>query len=577
MLKTLLSNIKEYKKTSLIVPVFVTFEVILDIIIPLVMAMLIDKGIEQGSIKHILEIGGLLVVLAVMALFLGALSGKYAAIASAGFAKNLRNKLFSKVQDFSFANVDKFSTSGLVTRLTTDVTNVQNAYQMVLRILIRSPLMFIFSLIMSFVINTRLAWTFLIIIPILAIGLFLIIRFAFPVFEKVFKVYDHLNRIVQENLQGIRVVKSYVREDFENKKFENVSKDMYKKYALAQRIVAFNTPLMQFSMYSAMLLISWVGAKLIVVGDMTTGELVSMFTYAGQILMSLNMLSMVFVMIIIAKASAERIVNVINEESTLHNPENPIYEVQNGSVEFSNVGFSYLDDDSKQILKDINFSAKSGEVIGIIGGTGSSKSSLVQLIPRLYDVQEGSVSIGGVDVREYDLKTLRDNVAMVLQKNVLFSGPIKDNLRWGDEKATDEDLKRVCQIAQADQFIEDLPDKYETILTQGGTNVSGGQKQRLTIARALLKKPKILIMDDSTSAVDTKTDRFIRDGLKKEIPGTTTFIIAQRITSIQDADKIIVMDQGRINGIGNHTELLEKNMIYQEVFESQQKGFGEHE
>lgn len=577
MLKILLSNVKEFKKTTLIVPIFVTLEVALDIIIPLVMAVLIDQGIEKQNTRNIILIGGLLVILAILALFLGAMSGRYAAIASAGFARNLRNRLFGKVQDFSFSNIDKFSSSGLVTRLTTDVTNVQNAYQMVIRILIRSPLMFIFSLMMAFIINKKLATTFLLIIPILALGLFLIIRFAFPVFEKVFKVYDRMNQIVQENLQGIRVVKSYVREDREIMKFEDVSEQMYRRYSLAQRIVAFNTPLMQFSMYSAMLLISWVGAKLIVVGDLSTGELVSMYTYAGQILMSLNMLSMVFVMVIIAKASAERITEVISEESDLKNPVEPIYDVTSGKVEFKGVTFSYVADDRKSALFNINLVVNSGEVVGIIGGTGSSKTSLVQLIPRLYDVQKGQVLVGGVDVKLYDIKTLRDNVAMVLQQNILFSGTIKDNLLWGDATATDVDLKRVCHISQADQFIEELPDKYETVLTQGGTNLSGGQKQRLTIARALLKKPKILILDDSTSAVDTKTDQMIRDGLKKEIPGTTTFIIAQRIQSIQEADKIIVMDKGQINGIGTHEELLRTNKIYQEVYQSQQKGFGDNE
>ncbi|MGX7013053.1 ABC transporter ATP-binding protein [Vagococcus silagei] len=577
MIKTLLGQVKEYKKVSLIVPVLVTLEVVLDIIIPLIMALLIDQGIEKGDMNKILYYGGILVALAIVALIFGALSGRYAAIASSGLAKNLRKTLFGHIQELSFANIDKFSNSSLITRMTTDVTNVQNAYQMIIRILIRSPLMFIFSLMMAFRINSTLAMTFLYIIPILAIGLFLMIRFAFPVFDRVFKMYDRLNKVVQENLQGIRVVKSFVREDHEKEKFEDVSEDMFKNFSLAQRIVATNGPLMQFSMNAAMLLISWVGAKLVVTSQMSTGELVSMFTYVGQILISLNMLSMVFVMMMISRTSARRITEVLNEESTLTNLENPVMEIPDGSVSFENVNFSYVGRDEKNVLRDINFRIEPGEVVGIIGGTGSAKSTLVQLIPRLYDVTCGAVKVGGRDVREYDIEALRDAVAMVLQQNVLFSGTIKENLRWGNSEATDKEIERVAKIAQADSFIQELPDKYETVLTQGGTNVSGGQKQRLTIARALLKKPKILIMDDSTSAVDTKTDYFIRSGLKEEIPGTTTFIIAQRISSIQDADKIIVLEKGQINGIGTHEELMQTNEIYQEVQASQQKGFGQHE
>lgn len=577
MIKTLLGQVKEYKKVSLIVPVLVTLEVVLDIIIPLIMALLIDQGIEKGDMNKILYYGGILVALAIVALIFGALSGRYAAIASSGLAKNLRKTLFGHIQELSFANIDKFSNSSLITRMTTDVTNVQNAYQMIIRILIRSPLMFIFSLMMAFRINSTLAMTFLYIIPILAIGLFLMIRFAFPVFDRVFKMYDRLNKVVQENLQGIRVVKSFVREDHEKEKFEDVSEDMFKNFSLAQRIVATNGPLMQFSMNAAMLLISWVGAKLVVTSQMSTGELVSMFTYVGQILISLNMLSMVFVMMMISRTSARRITEVLNEESTLTNPENPVMEIPDGSVSFENVNFSYVGRDEKNVLRDINFRIEPGEVVGIIGGTGSAKSTLVQLIPRLYDVTCGAVKVGGRDVREYDIEALRDAVAMVLQQNVLFSGTINENLRWGNSEASDEEVERVAKIAQADSFIQELPDKYETVLTQGGTNVSGGQKQRLTIARALLKKPKILIMDDSTSAVDTKTDYFIRSGLKEEIPGTTTFIIAQRISSIQDADKIIVLEKGQINGIGTHEELMQTNEIYQEVQASQQKGFGQHE
>ncbi|MGO2082832.1 ABC transporter ATP-binding protein [Vagococcus sp.] len=576
MIKTILGQVKEFKKTSLIVPLLVALEVALDIVIPLVMAMLIDQGIEAGNMKKILVIGAILIVLAIIALFFGTLSGKYAAIASAGLAKNLRLTLFSHVQELSFSNIDKFSTSSLITRLTTDVTNVQNAYQMIIRILIRSPLMFIFSLIMAFRINSTLAMTFIYITPVLAIGLFLMIRFAFPVFDRVFKMYDRMNKVVQENLQGIRVVKSFVREKHEKEKFGSVSEDMYRNFSLAQRIVAMNGPLMQFSMYTAMLLISWVGAKLIVNSQMTTGELVSMFTYSGQILMSLNMLSMVFVMLIISRTSARRIKEVLDEESSLKNPANPVMSIQDGSVAFKNVSFSYVNRNEKYVIKDVSFDIKPGEVVGVIGGTGSAKSTLVQLIPRLYDVTKGSIEVGGLDVRKYDIESLRDEVAMVLQQNVLFSGTIKENLRWGNAEATDEELVRVAKIAQADDFIQELPDKYDTVLTQGGTNVSGGQKQRLTIARALLKRPKILIMDDSTSAVDTKTDHFIREGLKREIPGTTTFIIAQRISSIQDADKIIVLDKGEIHGLGTHDALLLENEIYQEVHASQQKGFGQH-
>ncbi|MGG5342035.1 ABC transporter ATP-binding protein [Enterococcus sp. AZ192] len=575
MIKKLLANVGEYKKESIITPIYVTGEVALDIIIPLIMAMMIDNGIEKGDTKAILMYGGLLFICAIIALFFGAMSGRYAAVASAGFAKNLRDNLFSKVQAFSFSNIDRFSTSSLITRMTTDVTNIQNAYQMIIRLLVRSPLIFFFSLLMAFKINGDLSVIYLAVVPFLMIGLGLVIYFAHPIFEKVFRIYDRLNNVVQENLQGIRVVKSYVREDFEDEKFKTVSKDIYKNFSHAQSIVAFNNPILQSAVYTCMLLISWLGAKFVVGGTLTTGELVSMFTYTMQILMSLNMLSMVFVMVIIARTSAERVTEVLSEESDLKNNEHPLYDVPNGSVTFKDVCFSYANDPEKLALKHADMSIKSGEVIGIVGGTGSSKSTLVQLIPRLYDVTEGLVEVGGHDVRDYDLKTLRDQVSMVLQNNVLFTGTIKENLRWGNEDATDEDLIRVCKIAQADSFIQEFPDKYDTMISQGGNNVSGGQKQRLCIARALLKQPKILIMDDSTSAVDTKTDRLIREGMRQEIPGTTTFIIGQRVSSVQDSDRIIVMDKGLIDAIGTHEELLESNPIYQEVYESQQKGFGE--
>lgn len=576
MIKKLLASVGNYKKESWLTPTFVTGEVIMDIIMPLIMARMIDQGIEKQDSGEIIRLGLLLFVCALVALFLGVMSGRFGAIASAGFARNLRHDLFSRIQSFSFSNIDRFSSASLITRLTTDVTNVQNAYQMVIRILVRSPLMLIFSLIMAFSINHELAMIFLWILPFLAVGLWLVIHFAHPIFEKVFRIYDKLNNVVQENLQGVRVVKSYVREEQEIGKFDTVSDEIYRNFKKAQRIVAFNMPVLQFAVYTCMLLLSWLGAKLIVgQTGLTTGELVSMFTYAMQIMMSLMMLSMVFVMLLISRASAERIVEVLSEESDLKNNAAPLTDVPDGSVEFKDVCFSYANDENKLVLEHVDLKIRAGEVIGIVGGTGSSKSSLVQLIPRLYDVTKGAVKVGGHDVREYDLKVLRDQVSMVLQNNVLFSGTIKENLRWGNEQATDEELIRVAKIAQAAPFIEEFPDKYDTLISQGGNNVSGGQKQRLTIARALLKKPKILILDDSTSAVDTKTDRAIREGFRKEIPGTTTFIIAQRITSIEDADRIIVLDDGMINGIGTHEELLLTNKIYQEVAQSQEKGFGE--
>ena len=576
MIKKLLANVGQYKKDSLLTPVFVAGEVALDVIMPLIMAMMIDQGVEKSNTSVILKLGGLLFFCALIALIFGALGGRTAAIASAGFARNLRHNIFSRIQDFSFSNIDRFSTSSLITRLTTDVTNVQNAYQMIIRILVRSPLILIFSLIMVSFINPQLMLIYLAVLPFLAIGLAIVIHFAHPLFMKVFRIYDKLNNVVQENLQGIRVVKSYVREEQQEKVFDEVSTDVYKNFTKAQRIVAFNNPLLQISVYTCMLLLSWFGAQLIVdKSSLTTGELVSMFNYTMQILMSLMMMSMAFVQILIARSSAERITEVLSEESDLKNDTQPLLEVADGSISFDDVCFSYADDMEKLALEHISLSIKSGEVIGLIGGTGSSKSTLVQLIPRLYDVTYGTVKVGGVDVRKYDLATLRDQVSMVLQSNVLFTGTIKDNLRWGNESATDEELIAACKIAQADDFINEFPDKYDTMISQGGNNVSGGQKQRLTIARALLKKPKILILDDSTSAVDTKTDRAIREGLAKAIPSMTTLIISQRISSIQDADRIVVLDDGKVNGIGTHAELLADNQIYQEVYQSQQKGFGE--
>lgn len=572
MIKRLMKSIREYKSASILAPVFVSLEVIVEVIIPYLMAELIDRGIADGNMNFILKMGLALIISCIISLILGAFSGKFAATASAGFAKNLRKDMYHNIQNFSFSNIDKFSTSSIVTRLTTDITYVQESYQMIIRIAVRSPLMLIFSLLMAFTINHKLSLIFLVAIPVLGIGLFLIMTKAHPIFERVFKIYDKLNRVVQENLHGIRVVKSFVREEHEDKKFKDVSKDIYANFVKAEKILSYNMPLMQLVAYGCMLLISWLGANFIVSDTMTTGELTSLITYAMQMLMSLMMLSMVFVMITISRASAERIAEILSEESDLKNPKNPIYEIENGDISFKNVNFGYSK--KKMCLKNINLEIKSGETIGIIGGTGTSKSSLVQLIPRLYDTIEGEVLVGGRNVKDYDIKSLRDEVAMVLQKNVLFSGTIKENLRWGDENATDEEIVRVCRLAQADEFVQSFPNKYDTYIEQGGSNVSGGQKQRLCIARALLKKPKILILDDSTSAVDTKTDASIRKAFKEEIPNTTKIIIAQRVSSLDDADKIIVLDNGKINGIGSHDELLKTNEIYQEVYNSQVKGGG---
>lgn len=583
MVKKLAASIREYKKDSILAPIYVTLEVIMEVIIPLFMANLIDFGIDEGDMGYVIKMGIALLISATVSLIFGALSGKCAAYASAGFAKNLRKDMYYNVSNYSFSNIDKFSTASIVTRLTTDVTNVQNAYQMIIRVAFRSPVMLIFSMVMSFRISPKLASIFLMCVPVLGISLYVIIRIAHPIFEHVFKTYDKLNRVVQENLRGVRVVKSFVREDYEDKKFKDISTVIYNDFSKAERTLAFNAPVMQFCMYACMIFISWFGARMIVASGndaalgLTTGKLLSLMTYIMQILMSLMMLSMVFVMIIISRASAERIVEILEEQSDITSPQNAVTEIKNGDIDFENVAFSYSRNMNKLCLKNVNVSIKSGETVGIIGGTGSSKSSLVQLIPRLYDVTDGTVKVGDVDVRDYDIEALRNEVAMVLQKNVLFSGTIKENLRWGNENASDEELEKACRLAQADSFIQTFPDKYDTYIEQGGSNVSGGQKQRLCIARALLKKPKILILDDSTSAVDTKTDALIREAFMTEIPDTTKIIIAQRVSSVQDADKIIVLENGEINGIGTHEELLASNDIYREVYESQVKGAQDNE
>ena len=574
MIKKLSSYIKEYKKASILTPFFVILEVIMEVIIPLLMSKIIDIGIPNSNIHYILKIGILLTISAIMSLAFGMLSGRFAAKASSGFAKNLRKAMFYKIQDYSFENIDKFSTSSLITRLTTDVTNVQMAFMMIIRILVRGPVMLIASLLMAFSINAKLSCVFLVSIPVLGIALFYIAIKAHPNFEKVFKKYDNLNRVVQENVGGIRVVKAYANEKHEEDKFKKVNNDVYTYFKKAEKIIAFNSPIMQFVVYFSVLTISLLGAKYIVGGTLQTGELSSLISYAWQILMSLMMLSMVFVMVVMAQSSAERIIEVLDEVPAIKNKKNAIKEIKDGSISFENVSFAYSDekDPNKYALKDINLEIKSGETIGIIGGTGSSKSSLVQLIPRLYDASKGTVKVGGINVKDYDLKSLRDNVSMVLQKNVLFSGTIAENLRWGNENADDEELEEVCKLAQADSFIQEFPEKYDTYIDQGGTNVSGGQRQRLCIARALLKKPKILILDDSTSAVDTKTDSYIRKAFREKIPNTTKIIIAQRVSSVEDADRIVVLDEGKISGIGTSEELLKTNEIYRDVYNTQMKG-----
>ena len=572
MLKTLLTQVKEYKKVAILTPILVILEVILEVAIPFFMSMIIDKGINVNDLDVVIKIGVIMLIASFVSLLAGALAGKYAAKASTGFAKNLRKAMYYNIQDFSFANIDKYSTAGLVTRLMTDVTNVQNAFQMIIRMCIRAPLMLICAMVMAFTINAQLTLIFVVAIIFLGIVLTFIMTRAHPLFKRIFRTNDDLNASVQETISGSRVVKAYVREEFEDQKFKKTSGLIYKLFLKAENYLVFNQPLMQFTVYGCIIMISWFGAHMIVGGTLTTGELTSMFTYVMMILMSLMMLSMVFVMIVMSIASAQRISEVINEKSTLHNPSNPDYKIKDGSIDFNHVYFSYFDDQDEVNLRDINVHIKSGQTIGIIGGTGSAKSTFVQLIPRLYDVTKGEVFVGGKDVRSYDIDTLRNEVAMVLQKNVLFSGTIKENLRWGKKDATDKEIEHVCKLAQADEFIQRFPDKYDTYIEQGGSNVSGGQKQRLCIARALLKKPKILILDDSTSAVDTKTDALIRKAFREEIPGTTKIIIAQRISSVEDADLIIVLDDGKISAMGTNQELLKTCEIYQDIYQTQKKG-----
>lgn len=575
MLKTLMAQIKEYRGASVATPICMTIEVLMETIIPFLMASIIDDGVDKGDLHHIYMVGGVMFLIALIGLLGGLGGGHFGAKASAGFAKNLREAMFRNIQTFSFANIDRFSTAGLVTRLTTDVTNLQNAYQMILRMCTRAPLSMICAMVMSYVICPKLANIYLIAVVILGTILMLLMMRTHRYFSQVFEKYDELNASVQENVSGIRVVKAYVREDYEKERFTKASKNVYSMFVKAEKLISLNAPIMQFTVYSCILLISWIGARLVVLDGLTTGDLMSMLTYSMNILMNLMMLSMVFVMITMSAASGRRVAEVIGEKSTLTNPTDPDMEVPDGSIWFDHVSFDYHGDKEHPILRDVDLTIRAGETIGIIGGTGSSKSSLVNLISRLYDVTDGTVYVGGKDVRSYDLDTLRNEVAVVLQKNVLFSGTILENLRWGDENASEEACKRACRLACADEFIERMPQKYETYLEQGGSNLSGGQKQRLCIARALLKQPKILILDDSTSAVDTATDAKIRQAFTQEIPGTTKLIIAQRISSVQEADRIIVMEDGQIQGFDTHERLLETNEIYRDIYESQTKGSGD--
>ena len=583
MIKKLARRVREYKKYAIATPLFMVGEVAMETLIPMIMAYLIDRGIEQGSMAQIWINGAILLVAAFLSMFFGVKGGEMAATASCGFARNLRHDMYYSIQDYSFSNIDKFSTSSIITRLTTDVTNVQNAFQMIMRMAVRSPMTLIFSMVMALTIDAEISLVFLLCLPVLGLGMYLIMSRTHPIFRRVFKTYDSLNNVVQENLRGVRVVKNFVREDHEIQKVDKISESIYQDFTHAEKNMAFMSPLMMTCIYACTLLISWLGAKAIIASGnnaavgMTTGQLMSMITYVIQILSSLIMLSMVFVMITMSRASAQRIVEVLDEKSDIASPKDAVKAVRDGSVDFDHVSFRYASRSEKDCLSDIDLHIPSGAVVGVLGGTGAGKSTLVQLIPRLYDPSQGAVRVGGVDTRKYDLTTLRDSVAMVLQKNELFSGTIKDNLRWGNEHATDAEIMEACRLAQADPFIQDFPDKYDTWIEQGGTNVSGGQKQRLCIARALLKKPKILILDDSTSAVDTRTDALIREGFRSYIPDTTKIIIAQRVASVQDADMIVVLDNGRIADCGTHEELLARCEIYREVYQSQTKGGEDNE
>ena len=575
VLSTLLGQIREYKKDTILTPIFTALEVFMEVLIPFIIASLIDKGIEAGNMQNVLLYGGMMLVLAMLSLLFGVLAGRYAAKASSGFAYNLRNSMYENIQTFSFSNIDKFSTAGLITRMTTDVTNVQNAFQMIIRIAVRAPLMLICSVIMCCVISVELSSVFLVAVVFLGVSLAIITVKTYKIFDQVFRKYDDVNASVQENITGIRVVKSFVREDYENTKFKKAAENLYRMFVKAESLLVLNTPIMQIAVYGCMLALSWFGAQFIVAGDLTTGNLTSLFTYVMSVLMSLMMLSMIFVMTTMSMASGKRIAEILNEKADITNPDNAVHEVEDGSIVFDHVSFGYHHGAEKYVLHDLHFQIQSGETIGIIGGTGSGKTSLVSLISRLYDVSEGTVLVGGKNVKDYDLEVLRNDVAVVLQKNVLFSGTVLDNLRWGNEQATEEECREACRLACADEFIERMPDSYNTWVEQGGANFSGGQKQRLCIARALLKNPKVLILDDSTSAVDTATDSRIRKAFAETIPGTTKIIIAQRIASVEQADRIIVLEHGRISGFDTHEALLASNAVYQEIYEIQTKGGGD--